>query len=76
MLFSLTFSLDENDIKVHDNKDVKLFCQDLIDVALKYDWYVSQTKKYYLILKITIMNPESYLSFIIFLDPHPIIGIS
>ena len=75
MFFFLVFSIDENTIKVYNNKNIKFFCQNLVDIALKHDWYVGQTKKHYLILKITIMGHESYLLFITFSNSYPIINI-
>ena len=35
VLFSLTFNVDENIIKIYNNKKVKLFRQNIIDVNLK-----------------------------------------
>ena len=36
MLFILALSVDENVIKVHYQENDKLFCQDLVNVALKH----------------------------------------
>ena len=33
--FSLVFSVDENIIQIHNDKDIKFFRKDLIDVALE-----------------------------------------
>ncbi len=70
MLISLALSVDEKVIEVYDNKNVKLFCQDLIDITLKYDRYISQAKRYYLVFEVTIIGLKGYLLFIVFLYPH------
>ncbi len=75
MLFSLTLSLDKNVIEIYNNANIKLFYQNLIDVALKHGWCISQAKKHYLVLKVAVMSPEGRLSFIAFWDSHLIIGI-
>ncbi len=35
MFFSLAVSIDENIIKVHNNKNVKFVYQNLVDIVLK-----------------------------------------
>ena len=32
---SLILSVDEDVIQIHDDEDIELFCQDLVDVALE-----------------------------------------
>ena len=32
---TLILSVDEDVIQIHYNKDIKLFCQDLVDIALE-----------------------------------------
>lgn len=75
MFFSLAFSIDENVIEVYNNKNVKFFYQNLVDVALKRGWFVGQSKKHHLVLKVVIMNLKSCLLFIAFSDSHPMIDI-
>ncbi len=75
VLFAFTFSIDEDVIKVHYHKNVKLVYQDLVDIALKYGRYVSQSKKHDLVLKVVIASPEDRLPFVTFPDPHLMIGI-
>ena len=74
MLFSLILSIDKNVIKVYNNKNVKLFHQHLVDIALKYGWYIGQAKKHFLVLKLAVISPEDCLLFIVFLDPYPMIS--
>lgn len=44
MVFSLAFNVDQNVIQIYYYRDIKLFRQDLVDVALKYSWCVDQAK--------------------------------
>ena len=37
MTLTLILSVDKNVIKIYDDKDIKLFCRDLIDIALEAD---------------------------------------
>lgn len=76
MLFFLALSIDKNVIKIYNKKNIKLLLQDLIAVALKYNGYISQAKKHYLVLEVTITGSEGCLSFITFLDHYPMVGIS
>ncbi len=75
MLFAFTFGVDEDVIKIQYHENVKFLCHDLINVALKYNQYVGQCKKHDLILKITIAGPEGRLPFVVFSDPHLLVGI-
>ena len=35
LTLALVLGIDEDVIQVHDNEDIKLFCQDLIDITLE-----------------------------------------
>ena len=76
MLFSLVFGVDKDVIEVYYHKNIELLCQNLIDIALKHDRYVGQSKKHYLILEMAIASLEGRLPFISLSDLHPIISIS
>ena len=70
------FAINKNVVQVYNNKNVKLFYQNLVDIALKSGWCISQTKKhYYLILKIAIISLESCFLFVSFSNLHSIINI-
>ncbi len=75
MLFALTLSIDDNVIKIHYHKNVKLLGQDLVDIALKCGQCVGQSKKHHLVLEMAIAGPKSHFLFIAFPDPHLMIGI-
>ena len=73
--FFFVFGVDKDIIQIHNNKDIKRFRKDLIDIALEYCRNVGQFKKYYLILEMTVSSPESSFLLISFVNSHPMIGI-
>ena len=68
------FTIDKNVIKVINNKDVKFFGQNVIDITLKACRSIQSPKKHYMIFGIAISGIKSCFSFVAFLDPHLIIG--
>ncbi len=76
MFFSFALNIDENIIKVYNNKNIELFYQDHVDIAPESDKYINQSKKHYLVLEIAITSFKNYLLFITFSDPHLKISIS
>ena len=75
MLFAFALGIDKNVIKVHYYKNIELFCQDLIDIALEYGQCIGQSKKHYLVFEMAITSPESHFLFITFPNPHLMVGI-
>ncbi len=75
MLFAFALGVDENVIEIYYYKNVELFCQDLVDVALKRGWRVGQSKRHDLIFKVTIAGFEGRFLFITFLDLHSMVSI-
>ena len=73
MTFSFVFSINENIIQIYNNKDIKLFHEDLIDIALEGCRSIGQSKKQYLILKVTISGPESSFLLISIANSYPVI---
>ena len=76
MFFAFALSIDKDVIQVYYHKNVELFCQNLIDINLKYGWYVSQSKRHNLVLKVAIVGLESCLPFVFFSNSHLMVGIS
>ena len=72
--FSLVFGVDEDIIQIHNDKDIKLFRQDLLDVALEGYRSVGQSKRYHQILEVAISGPESSFPLISFANSHLVIG--
>ena len=76
MLFAFVFDVNEDVIKIYYYKNIKLLYEDLVDVALKRSWHISQSKRHHLILKMAIAGPEDRFLFIIFADLYSMIDIS
>ena len=75
MLFSFAFSVNENFIEVHYHENIKFFCQDLVDIAMKYGQCISQFKKHHLILEMAILGLEGFLLIVSLTNPYLIISI-
>ncbi len=75
VLFSLAFSVDEDIVEIHYYKDVELFAQNLVDIALKRGRCIGQSERHDLVLEMAIAGPESRLPFVAFPDPHSMVGI-
>ena len=75
VVLTFAFGVDEDVIEIHYHENVKLLCQDLVDIALKCGRCIGQSKKYYLVLEITVAGLEGHFPFIAFFDPHSMIGI-
>ena len=74
MACSFIFGIDENIIQIYNDKDIKFFHKNFIDVALECIWSIGQSKRHYLILEVTVSSPESSLLLIFFANSHPMIG--
>ena len=74
MAFSLIFGLDKDIIQIHNDKDIKFFCKDFINVALEFYQSVNQSKRHHLILKVAISGLENSLSLISFANSYPVVG--
>ncbi len=75
MLFALALSVDEDVIEIHYYKDVELLGQNLVDVILKCDRSVGQSKRHDLVVKMSVAGPEGRLPFVTFPNPHSMVGI-
>ncbi len=70
------FGIDQDIIQIHHKKDIKLFNEDLVDVALKTGWSIRKTKGHDLVVEMTVSSTKSHFLLITFLNPHLIIIIS
>ena len=75
MLFAFAFGIDKDIIEVHYDKNIILFFKNLINIALKYDQCIDQSKRHYLLLKMAIAGLKGHLLFIAFFDSHLMISI-
>ena len=60
---TLIFNINKHIILVKNEKDIKLFGQDLIDIILKTSQSIKKSKYYYLILKMTVFSLKVYFLF-------------
>ncbi len=74
-LFAFGFGIDEDVIEVYYHENVKLLCQDLVDITLEGSWYIGQSKRHHLILKMAIAGPKDCLLFVAFFDLYPMVDI-
>ena len=72
--FALIFGVDEDIIQIYNDKDIELFRENFIDIALEYCRSVGQSEKHYLILEVAVSGPESSLPLISFTNSHLVIG--
>lgn len=61
-------------IQVNNNKNIYLLCQYLIEIFLEGCQYIEKTKRYHLILKMTILEAKSYLLLVFFSNFDPIVN--
>ena len=76
MFFTLAFSVDEDVIKVYYQENVKLLCQDHVNITLERGRCIGQSKKHNLILEIAIAGLKGQFLFVSFLNCHSMISIS
>lgn len=67
------FSINQEVFQIHNNKIIKLFNKNLINIALKIGRNIRESKKHYLVPEITIFGTKSSLTFVAFSNSHPII---
>ncbi len=73
---SWILSIDQDVIQVHYNEDIKLFSENLVDVALKTGGCIGKAKEHYLVLEVAISGAKGCLPFVTFSNLHPMIGTS
>ena len=76
MTFSLVPGIDENIIQIYNDKDIELFRKIFIDITLEYCQSISQSKKHYLIPKVTKSGLKSRFLLISFTNSYLVIGTS
>lgn len=68
--------MNENDIQIYNNKDIKLFNENCVNKAVKTGWYINKLKRYDLILKVTVSSIKSCFFVVTFSNSHLIISIN
>ena len=61
-------------IYINNNKDIKFFSQDFIDITLKAGRNIEKPKKHYLVLEVAVLSLEGCFRFIVFFYPYSIIN--
>ncbi len=61
-------------MQIYNDKDIKLFNDDFIDIDLKTSQNVGKSKKYDLVLEIAVPGTKNSLLFIVFLDSHFVVS--
>ena len=72
--FALIFGIDKDIIQIHNNEDIKFFCEDLIDVALEYCRSVGQSKRHHRIFEVAVSGLESSFPLISFANSYWVVG--
>lgn len=69
------FGINQNNIKIYYNKNLKLFNKNLIDISLKTDLYIKKTKKHNLIFDVAVIDLEIKVLSIACSDFYLMMGI-
>ena len=75
MRLSGVFNIDQDIIKIYNDKDILFFSWYLINISLKSSQDIEKAKKHNLIFKMAIANSENYFSFITLMNPYHMIGV-
>ena len=73
---SLVLNVDKDVIQIHDNDDIELLCQDLVDTTLEAYWDIRLSERHHLVLELTISDLKSRFLLVTFLDPHLVVSTS
>ena len=74
MKLSYIFSIDQDIVQVHYNKNIKLFSKNLINIALKTSGCVGKAKEHHLVLEVAVFDAESRLLLVTLSNSHSMIG--
>lgn len=76
MAISFNICIDKNIIQIYNDKDIKFFNKNFVDLSLKVCQYIYQSKKYYPILKVAIPNLKNCLQYVFFANSHLVVCTS
>lgn len=74
MWLACLLGIDQDVVRIYDDKDIELFSEDFADIALKTGWRVGESERYDLVLKMAVLGTKGSLPLITFSDSHPVIG--
>ena len=69
------FALNQNVIEVHNDKNIKFFCKNFIDVALEAAGGVKKTKRHDLVLKMAVPRSDGCFLLVTLPNSYSIICI-
>ena len=75
MTLSSVFDVNQNVIKVYNNKNIKFFYQDFVDIALEACGSIVKIEKYDLVIKIAVPQLQDCFLLVIFSNSHSMICI-
>ena len=70
MSLAQVFGVDEDIIKVNNDKNIEFLGQNLVNIALKASLCVGQPKRHYLVLEVAVSSPENRFPFFALFYPH------
>ena len=70
---SVIIGIDEDVVQIYDNKDIKLFSKNLVDVSLEAGWRVGEIERHHLILEVTVLGSECDFLLVFFADSHSMV---
>ncbi len=76
MGLSWIFSINQDIIQVYHNKDIKLFSENFIVIALKAGGYDGKAKGYYLVLELAVSGAKVRLPLVTFSNPYLVVSTS
>lgn len=68
------FCKNQNIFQIYDDKNIKFFNKNLIDIIMKTSWSIRKSKEYDLVLEMAISSLKSSFLFIVFSNFHLIIS--
>ena len=71
---SLILSVDEDVIQIHNDEDIELLRQNLVDVTLEACWGIKSSKRHHLVFKVIVSGLKSRLPLVTFFDPYLVVG--
>ena len=73
--FAWVLGIDKDIIWINNNKNIKFFDQDLIDITLETSRCIEESKRYYLVLEVAVLSLKDLFLFIALFYLHLIVSI-
>lgn len=76
MILALIFNINQNVVKVHNNKNIEFLDKDLLNNFLEASWSITQLKRHYLVLEVVRASFKGSFLLVPLSNPHLMIGNS